>query len=112
MTVRTTVLAAALVAAVAGPRAAAADLPPNAAVKYWTAFGLLPKLDKDQEKLLADPAHAPEAAAKALLESLQTRACLTYLHRAAAIPQCDWALNMEDGIYLFLPHLGKSRELA
>ena len=28
------------------------DLAANAALKYWTAFALLPALDKDQEKLL------------------------------------------------------------
>src|SRR5262249_4298683 len=47
--------------AVAGPPAAPAqapapksDLGDNAALKYWQAFGQLPPLDKDQEKLLQD----------------------------------------------------------
>src|SRR5436190_21054565 len=93
---------------------AAEQAPPagaNAALKYWTGFGAMPRLDKDQEKLLEDVAAAPlNDAARTLADAAGQS--LLYLHRGAALPQCDWALNTEAGVYLVLPHLSKARELA
>jgi hypothetical protein len=87
---------------------AAAD---NAALKYWTAFALLPALDKDQQKLLDGWNKAPPGAAAAqLLE--RSRNSLVYLHRGAKLPRCDWAPDYEDGVRLVLPHLPKARALA
>ena len=76
----------------------------NAAIKYWQAFGLLPALDKDQEKVLHEWDKAPlDAAALKLIE--QSKNSLEYLHRGARLPRCDWALDYEDGIGLLFPHL-------
>ncbi len=97
--------------AAAQPPAAKADPAVNAAIKYWQAFGLLPTLDKDQEKILREWDKAPlDAAALKLIE--QSRNSLQYLHRGAKLPRCDWALDYEDGISLLVPHLSKARTLA
>src|SRR4051794_1018902 len=114
MSPRPFVLALAATFAAGALLPAAEQTPPasgNAALKYWTAFGLLPKLDKDQEKLLDDVATAPlDDTARKLADVAGPS--LLYLHRGAAIPQCDWALNMEDGVNLWLPPLAKARELS
>lgn len=102
-----------LVLALGVPAAAqpAADPPANAAIKYWQAFGLLPALDKDQEKILQEWDKVPlEAAALKLIE--QSRNSLVYLHRGAKLMRCDWGLDYEDGISLLIPHLAKARTLA
>jgi hypothetical protein len=83
----------------------------NAALKYWTAFGLLPSLDKDQEKLLEEWNKVPlDAAALKLID--ESRMSRQYLLRGARLPRCDWSLDYEDGIRLLLPHLSKSLTLA
>src|SRR3954467_3885990 len=93
-------------AAAQAPRADA-----NAAMKYWQAFGLMPTLDKDQEKVLHDWDKVPlDAAALKLID--QGKNSLKYLHRGAGLAHCDWSLDYEDGVYLLLPHCGKARTLA
>src|SRR5947209_6298394 len=68
----------------------------NAAMKYWQAFALLPSLDKDQEKLLAEWNKVPlDAAALKLID--RSRESRVYLHRGAKLPRCDWGLDYEDG---------------
>jgi hypothetical protein len=83
----------------------------NAAMKYWQAFGLMPNLTPEQEKLLRDGDKAPlDAAAGKLIE--QSKNSLDYLHRGARLTRCDWALDYRDGIGLLLPHAAKARTLA
>jgi hypothetical protein len=83
----------------------------NAALKYWTAFGLLPVLDKDQEKIVQEWDKVPlDDAAFKVIE--QSKNSLVYLHRGAALSKCDWALDYEDGISLLLPYAAKARTLA
>jgi hypothetical protein len=83
----------------------------NAALKYWIGFGLLPALDKDQEKLVQEWDKVPlDAAAVKIIN--QAENSLQYLHRGAALTRCDWAPNYEDGVRLLLPHLSKARTLA
>jgi hypothetical protein len=90
---------------------AKSDAAGNAAMKYWQAFGLLPNLTMEQEKIVREWDKAPlDAAALKLIE--QARNSLQYLHRAARLPRCDWALDYEDGISLLIPHLSKARTLA
>ena len=73
--------------------------PANAALKYWQAFGLMPALDKDQEKLLHEWDKAPlDAAALKLID--RSRKSLAYLHRGAKLDRCDWGLDYEDGVWL------------
>jgi hypothetical protein len=83
----------------------------NAAMKYWQAFGLMPSLDKDQEKIVREWETVPlDAAANKIIE--QSRNALDYLHRGGKLDKCDWGLDYDDGISLLLPHAGKSRTLA
>jgi hypothetical protein len=91
---------------------AAAQTPnTNAALKYWQAFGLLPALDKDQEKIVEDWSKVPlDAAARKMID--QSRNSVQYLHRGAKLDRCDWAPDYEDGVSLLLPHLAKARTLA
>ena len=95
---------------------ASADAPPdlgaNAALKYWQAFAQLPKFtDAQEHKLNAEfltmplDAHAREIVAKADY-------ALRMMHRAAALPHCDWGLGYEDGIELLLPHAQAARTLS
>jgi hypothetical protein len=99
-----------LAPAAAQPPAGKADAG-NAAMKYWQAFGLLPTMTKEQEKILHEWDKAPlDAAALKLIE--QAGNSLTYLHRGAKLPHCDWALDYDDGISLLIPHLSKARTLA
>jgi hypothetical protein len=91
------------------PPAGGSALGENAALRYWQAFAVFPKLDDARQKLLADSSAAGDDAKK-LAESGENS--LLYLRRGAAIAQCDWGLHREDGPYLLLPHLGKGRDLA
>jgi hypothetical protein len=87
------------------------DLGANAALKYWQAFGLLPAMDKNQQKILEQWNKAPiDAAALKLIE--KSTASLLYLHRATKLQHCDWSLDYQDGVNLLMPHLGKARTLA
>ena len=99
-----------LAPAAAQPPAGKADAG-NAAMKYWQAFGLLPTMTKEQEKIVHEWDKAPlDAAALKLIE--QAGNSLEYLHRGARLSHCDWALDYEDGINLLIPHLSKARTLA
>lgn len=83
----------------------------NAAMKYWQAFGLMPTLTKDQEKILHEWDKTPlDAAARKLIA--QGKNSLKYLHRGAKLARCNWSLDYEDGVMLLLPHAGKARTLA
>jgi hypothetical protein len=83
----------------------------NAAMKYWQAFALLPALDRDQETLIDDWNKIPlDEAAKKLIE--QSQGSREYLLRGAKLANCDWSLDMEDGIFLRMPFLAKARLLA
>jgi len=88
------------------------DLGANAALKYWQAFAQLPKLtDAQEHKLNAEyltmplDAHAREIVTKADY-------ALRMMHRAAALPRCDWGLDYEEGIELLLPHAQAARTLS
>ena len=95
---------------------ATADTPPqpadNAALKYWQAFATLPPLEKaDEERLRADSSTMPlDANARELVEKADYS--LKMLHRAAALPRCDWGLSFEDGIEALLPHAQAARVLS
>jgi hypothetical protein len=87
------------------------DLGANAAMKYWKAFGLLPTLDKDQQKLLEDCNKVPlDAAALKLIDN--SSMSRLYLHRGAKLQRCDWGLELDDGLRLVLPHIPKAATLA
>jgi hypothetical protein len=92
----------------------------NAALKYWMAFALLPKVDEDQEKLLSQWNKAGvdtiylkvplDAASKELIEGF--RNSRAYMLEGAKIDRCDWGLDYSQGIRLLMPHLVKARTLT
>src|SRR5947209_15755163 len=86
---------------------AKSELGTNAAMKYWQAFGLLPALNKEQEKLVHEWKTAPlDAAALKLID--ESQGSREYLLRGAKLQHCDWSLDYDDGIFLRLPYLPKS----
>lgn len=98
-----------------GPLAAAAQqagvMPPNAALQYWQGFAVLPTLNEAQRDIVEHIDSAElNAQATGLIEASTNS--LRQLHRGAAIEECDWGLNKQDGLMLLLPHLGKAREMA
>ncbi len=83
----------------------------NAALKYWQAFALLPTLNRSQEKIVQEWSKIPlDSAALQLIE--QSQGSREYLLRGAKLDRCDWSLDYDDGIFLRLPYLSKSRLLA
>src|SRR4029453_9935613 len=88
------------------------ELAANAALQYWMAFSQLPALDKDQEKVLGElqTISVDDPAVSKLLAASQSS--LMFLHRGAALKQCDWGLDYNGGISMLLPPRGKARELA
>ena len=72
----------------------------NAALGYWQAFAALPP----------EPEGADAAARAAWAE--QAEPALDLLRKAAAVPHCDWDLDLDQGPELLLPHLAKMRTLV
>ena len=88
------------------------DSQDNAALKYWQAFATLPKFSDAEDKIIGDCLTAPldDAARKILTNSEYS---LTMLHRAAALPRCDWSISYkDDGVFALLPHCAAGRVLA
>ena len=81
-------------------------------MKYWQAFGLLPTLDNDQEKILQHWNEVSLHSAAALKLIAESRMSRVYLHRGANLPRCDWSLDYQDGMGLHLTHCPKSLTLA
>jgi hypothetical protein len=104
--------------AMAQPAPAATDpLAANAALFYWRAFALLPKMSEKLENAMlrysdrdAKDAHAFDDSLAPLVE--QTDPVMQELHRAAKQPRCVWATPVEDGVATLLPHVSKARELT
>jgi hypothetical protein len=88
------------------------DLGANAALKYWQAFAQLPKFTESQEhKLRQEYLTMPlDAHAREIVTGADY--ALRMMHRAAALPHCDWGLGYEDGIELLLPHAQAARTLS
>src|SRR5262245_48873298 len=107
-------LAVTLLALFLGAAPAAAQEAPgaNAALKYWQAFAALPRLsDAEQKALNADCLTMPlDARAR----NLVTRAeySLRLLHHGAALPNCEWTHDVEEGIAARFPHAEAARLLA
>lgn len=108
-------LGALLIAPMEAPAepAAEAALAKNAALTYWRAFALLPKLDDDQQEALRKSLDRPGPVDKRLLLAIKSsEPSLKELHRAAKMPSCVWGTAFEDGVNAMMPHLSKARELA
>jgi hypothetical protein len=83
----------------------------NAALKYWQAFGVLPRRDEGQENLLREWNTAPlgDAGRKLVDAARDSLACL---HRGAKLRDCEWGLDFEDGPRVLVPHLSRVHTLA
>jgi len=91
---------------------APSNLGSNAALKLWQAFAQLPKVTGPEEhKLNAESLTMP---LDAQTREIVTKAdyALRMMHRAAALPHCDWGLDYEEGIDLLLPHAQAARMLS
>jgi hypothetical protein len=82
----------------------------DAAVVYKQAFATLPQDPADRDLLDRWQSAPFDAASLALLAKCQP--ALDLLAKAAAIKECDWKLNYEQGLALQLPYLGQARLLA
>src|SRR3954452_20867427 len=106
----------ALIVLVLPLESAPADTPPdlgaNAALKYWQAFAELPKLtDAQEHKLNAEYLTMPlDAEARAMVAGADY--AFRMMHRAAALPRCDWGLDYDEGVELLLPHAQAARALS
>ncbi|HEV2945772.1 MAG TPA: hypothetical protein VGX70_00255 [Gemmataceae bacterium] len=89
-----------------------ADPNTNAALSYWQAFATLPHLtDAEQNKLTSECLAMPlDAPTRELVDKADY--ALQMMHRGAALPQCDWGVSPEDGIYARLPHGPAARVLS
>jgi hypothetical protein len=89
------------------------DLGKNAALMYWQAYATMPKLSDAEQNKLADylikplplDAHVKEVVA-------QTDYALQMMHDGAALPNCEWAMPYEVGVYARLPHGAAARVLC
>jgi hypothetical protein len=108
-------LAAALLAFAGASLALAVDSKDNAALGYWRAFalvtpekaGTISAFDRDAignaEFAIDDPG---------VLDIIRDDALLNHIIRAASKPECDFAIEYDQGIDALLPHLGPMRTSA
>ncbi len=108
-------LAAALLAFAGATHALAVDSKDNAALGYWRAFalvtpekaGTISAFDRDAignaEFAIDDPG---------VLAIIRDDALINHIIRAAAKPECDFAIEYDQGIDALLPHLGPMRASA
>ena len=95
---------------------ASADAPPdlgaNAALRYWQAFAQLPKLTDAQEHKLNE--EYLDMPLDTHVRDIVTKADYAFrmMHRGAALPQCDWGLDYEEGVELMLPHAQAARMMS
>ena len=90
---------------------------PNAALKYWQAFGALPGVNERMSTKLRqvwDPETFSKPPGDGLTRQIQAADySLRVLHHAAAIEECDWGIDMRaEGAETILPHLHEARTLS
>lgn len=84
----------------------------NAALCYWRAFAVLPKLEENHEKALNAALKLEPVNDELGIVVLMSEPALRELHRAASQPRCVWGTPFEDGFAVLLPHLDKARPLV
>ena len=85
----------------------------NAALTYWRAFALLPKLDDDQQAAVRRSLDRPGPVDEKLIPIIKsTEPSLKELHRAAKMPSCVWGTAFDEGVHAMMPHFSKARELS
>jgi len=97
--------------AVAAESAEPNELGNNAALKYWKAFAMLPKLEEEDGKLLVKPSECPvNERTRQIVE--KAKPSLKLMYKGAKIGPCDWGHDLTEGPNLLLPNIGKARDLA
>jgi hypothetical protein len=96
--------------------AAQSDAParPNAALVYWQAFALMPKLSPEQSELLnADPAAPNDKNEKDAFRQLFDHSgdALRLLYVASKMEHCHWQ-PVQAGPATLFPHLQEARQLS
>jgi hypothetical protein len=83
----------------------------NAALSYWQAFALLPKLTDSENRAMKnfDTAPLDETAVRIIEKS---EPALKMLLQGAKSRRCDWGWKKENGVQAFMPHLNKAREVV
>src|SRR5438445_45589 len=89
------------------------DLAANAALHYWKAFQSMPRPDAETEKIIdAWKEGPPPPAFQKLLDDetskgwpVSLKQALMQLHRGAKQPRCEWGLDYDQGMDLWLTHL-------
>jgi hypothetical protein len=85
----------------------------NAALVYWQAIALLPKLNDDQRPFVeGSPPYDDWLDETAESAFAATETSMDFMRHAARLKQCDWGTNLNDGPVALLPHTAKCRELA
>jgi hypothetical protein len=88
----------------------------NAALRYWMAFAMMqdPSTDEATKNLLQAVAEGRAPWDEPRLGSLldANDEAVRTMRRAAALPNCDWALEYELGPELPIAHLARARVLA
>jgi hypothetical protein len=84
----------------------------NAALVYWQAIALIPKANPEQQALFdhSDGLQPDAVAAKEVFAA--SGPAMRVMRRAAALKQCDWGTNRNDGPGALMPHASKVRELT
>ena len=90
-----------------------AVLAKNAALTYWRAFALLPKLDDDQQEAVRRSLDRLGPVDEKLIPIIKsTEPSLKELHRAAKMPSCVWGTAFDEGVHAMMPHFSKARVLS
>lgn len=86
----------------------------NAAVVYWQAFAVLPKLSEHEKAAYDAAVESAPGPVGADLQPIVARFdnALRALHRAQGMAECDWIIAYDEGPEGLLPHLQAARELA
>ncbi len=86
----------------------------NAAVNYWQAFSLMPKLTEEERQLRESVQGEYSAELPEVVKQLTERSglALAALEIANRIQYCDWQLDYSQGPMLLLPHVQEARELG
>lgn len=87
---------------------------PNAAIIYWQAFALMPKLSDEQKQKLEAATKAATIPVSDDLRSILALfdPTLRELQRVRTVQHCDWQMNYDAGPHLLMPHLQRARELS
>ncbi len=92
-----------------------ADAANNAALRYWRGLSMMsPELEETIRQvrkggLLAEAAWAPNEGPIGSLDQSQIDGIVREFLKGAALPECDFGPDWDEGIEMLIPHLGGMR---